>query len=84
MVRSILLRGFDQQIANLIGDDMENTHGVRFIRSVRELDRLDRFLLPVALSNACSNLTHHPAVHPDVHLKARRRTPVRPLQERRD
>lgn len=35
MVRSILLRGFDQQIANIIGDDMESTHGIRFIRSVR-------------------------------------------------
>jgi len=33
MVRSILLRGFDQQIANMIGDHMEN-HGVKFIRGV--------------------------------------------------
>lgn len=31
MVRSILLRGFDQQIANKIGDYMEK-HGVNFIR----------------------------------------------------
>jgi len=31
MVRSILLRGFDQQIAELIGAHMEN-HGVRFMR----------------------------------------------------
>jgi len=31
MVRSILLRGFDQQIAGLIGDQMEK-HGVRFVR----------------------------------------------------
>ena len=31
MVRSILLRGFDQQIANKIGDYMEN-HGINFIR----------------------------------------------------
>jgi len=31
MVRSILLRGFDQQIAGLIGDYMEN-HGIRFLR----------------------------------------------------
>jgi thioredoxin reductase (NADPH) len=38
MVRSILLRGFDQQMANLIGDDMEHTHGTRFIRSVRPLN----------------------------------------------
>ncbi|XP_078531135.1 thioredoxin reductase 1, cytoplasmic isoform X2 [Lissotriton helveticus] len=32
MVRSILLRGFDQEIANKIGDYMEG-HGVKFIRS---------------------------------------------------
>ena len=31
MVRSILLRGFDQQLANKIGDYMEN-QGVRFIK----------------------------------------------------
>ena len=31
MVRSILLRGFDQQMANLIGAYMEK-HGVRFVR----------------------------------------------------
>ncbi|XP_050694209.1 thioredoxin reductase 1, cytoplasmic-like [Eriocheir sinensis] len=31
MVRSILLRGFDQQMANKIGDYMEQ-HGVKFIR----------------------------------------------------
>lgn len=31
MVRSILLRGFDQQIANKIGDYMEN-QGIRFIK----------------------------------------------------
>lgn len=31
MVRSILLRGFDQQMANIIGDYMEK-NGVRFIR----------------------------------------------------
>ena len=31
MVRSILLRGFDQQMAQMIGDYMEN-HGVKFIR----------------------------------------------------
>lgn len=31
MVRSILLRGFDQQLANLIGDHMES-HGVKFLR----------------------------------------------------
>lgn len=31
MVRSILLRGFDQQMANLIGEFMEQ-HGIRFIR----------------------------------------------------
>ena len=32
MVRSILLRGFDQQMANLIGDYMEKQAGVKFIR----------------------------------------------------
>lgn len=32
MVRSILLRGFDQQMANIIGDYMEN-HGIKFLRS---------------------------------------------------
>lgn len=32
MVRSILLRGFDQQMANLIGDHMEK-HGINFIRN---------------------------------------------------
>lgn len=31
MVRSILLRGFDQQMAGIIGDYMEN-HGIKFIR----------------------------------------------------
>jgi thioredoxin reductase (NADPH) len=31
MVRSILLRGFDQQIANKIGDYMEH-QGIRFIK----------------------------------------------------
>jgi thioredoxin reductase (NADPH) len=32
MVRSILLRGFDQQMANLIGDYMEKQAGIKFIR----------------------------------------------------
>ncbi|XP_069486010.1 thioredoxin reductase 1, cytoplasmic isoform X2 [Ambystoma mexicanum] len=32
MVRSILLRGFDQQIANKIGDYMEG-HGIKFLRN---------------------------------------------------
>lgn len=32
MVRSILLRGFDQQMANIIGDYMEK-HGINFIRN---------------------------------------------------
>ena len=31
MVRSILLRGFDQDMANRIGTHMEN-HGTRFVR----------------------------------------------------
>ena len=31
MVRSILLRGFDQQMSELIGEYMAN-HGVKFIR----------------------------------------------------
>ncbi|ODM92618.1 Thioredoxin reductase 3 [Orchesella cincta] len=31
MVRSILLRGFDQQIAGMIGDHMES-HGIKFLR----------------------------------------------------
>jgi hypothetical protein len=31
MVRSILLRGFDQQMANKIGEYMEQ-HGITFIR----------------------------------------------------
>ena len=31
MVRSILLRGFDQQMANKIGEYMEE-HGINFIR----------------------------------------------------
>ena len=31
MVRSILLRGFDQQMAQMIGDYMES-HGVKFVR----------------------------------------------------
>ena len=34
MVRSILLRGFDRDIADKIGDDMENSHHVKFIRGV--------------------------------------------------
>ncbi|ELR24105.1 thioredoxin reductase 1, cytoplasmic, putative [Acanthamoeba castellanii str. Neff] len=32
MVRSILLRGFDQQLANMIGQYME-CHGIKFVRS---------------------------------------------------
>ena len=36
MVRSILLRGFDQQIAEKIGADME-AKGVKFIRPVRPM-----------------------------------------------
>lgn len=32
MVRSILLRGFDQQMANMIGDYMEKERGIKFIR----------------------------------------------------
>jgi thioredoxin/glutathione reductase (selenoprotein) len=32
MVRSILLRGFDQQLANMIGEFMER-HGIKFVRS---------------------------------------------------
>jgi len=32
MVRSILLRGFDQQMANLIGDHMQE-HGIKFIQN---------------------------------------------------
>lgn len=31
MVRSIFLRGFDQQMANKVGDYMKD-HGVKFIR----------------------------------------------------
>ena len=31
MVRSIFLRGFDQQLANMVGDNMKK-HGVKFIR----------------------------------------------------
>ena len=82
MVRSILLRGFDQQIANLIGDDMETTHGTRFIRSVSDsLAPLDAigFLL-------CQLRLYRPLypVRPDGHLEARRRAPVSPVQKRRD
>ncbi|KAL7676257.1 hypothetical protein ACOME3_002513 [Neoechinorhynchus agilis] len=33
MIRSILLRGFDQEIANLIGAYMENEVGVEFLRT---------------------------------------------------
>lgn len=32
MVRSILLRGFDQQMADLIGNYMENNSGIKFAR----------------------------------------------------
>ncbi|CAG0886112.1 unnamed protein product [Cyprideis torosa] len=32
MVRSILLRGFDQQMANLVGDYMEKQAGIRFLK----------------------------------------------------
>ena len=32
MVRSILLRGFDRDIADKIGEDMEHNHGVKFLR----------------------------------------------------
>jgi thioredoxin reductase (NADPH) len=32
MVRSILLRGFDRDIADKIGEDMEQNHGVKFLR----------------------------------------------------
>jgi thioredoxin reductase (NADPH) len=34
MVRSILLRGFDRDIADKIGDDMEQNHHVKFVRGV--------------------------------------------------
>jgi len=34
MVRSILLRGFDRDIADKIGDDMKNNHHVKFITGV--------------------------------------------------
>lgn len=37
MVRSILLRGFDQQIANKIGDYMAN-QGVKFIKKAVPLE----------------------------------------------
>jgi thioredoxin reductase (NADPH) len=34
MVRSILLRGFDRDIADKIGEDMEQNHHVKFLRGV--------------------------------------------------
>ncbi|KAL3852967.1 hypothetical protein ACJMK2_016572 [Sinanodonta woodiana] len=42
MVRSILLRGFDQQMAELVGSYMEN-HGINFIRSCvpTKIERLE-------------------------------------------
>jgi len=33
MVRSILLRGFDQQMANIVGDYMEKKSNIRFLRN---------------------------------------------------
>ena len=40
MVRSILLRGFDQEVAELIGEYMKN-HGVKFIRGTVPKDVKD-------------------------------------------
>lgn len=41
MVRSIFLRGFDQQMANIIGDDLE-AHGVKMIKqdTVKSIEQL--------------------------------------------
>ena len=51
MVRSIFLRGFDQEMAEKIGADMENEHGVKFIRpdTVKSIEQLKE---PVAFESA--------------------------------
>lgn len=53
MVRSILLRGFDQQISEKIGDYMME-HGVKFIRPATPLkiEKLDSGKLKVTFANA--------------------------------
>ena len=48
-MRSILLRGFDQQMANKIGDYMEE-HGVNMVRecvpeSIERIEEVDRKIL---------------------------------------
>ena len=37
MVRSILLRGFDQQMAKIIGDHMQK-HGIKFIKDATPVE----------------------------------------------
>lgn len=59
MVRSILLRGFDQQCANMIGDHMES-HGVKFIRPATptKITKTDDGKLVVTFLNADTGAEH--------------------------
>lgn len=51
MVRSILLRGFDQEMANKIGEHMEE-HGVKFIKEYVPTKVPSKFL---TLYNSCKD-----------------------------
>ena len=63
MVRSILLRGFDQQVAEMIGTYMEE-HGVKFVRPCvpESLELVEEvslgiflyFILMLSLFSACA------------------------------
>eukprot|EP00163_Fabomonas_tropica_P028944 TRINITY_DN6027_c0_g1_i1.p1 TRINITY_DN6027_c0_g1~~TRINITY_DN6027_c0_g1_i1.p1 ORF type:complete len:496 (+),score=153.41 TRINITY_DN6027_c0_g1_i1:276-1763(+) len=59
MVRSILLRGFDQQMANLIGDYMKN-HGTKFIHSSvpTKIEKQEDGLLKVTWTDSSDNSEH--------------------------
>lgn len=59
MVRSILLRGFDQQSAEIIGDYMQN-HGTKFIRQAvpKEIKKLDDGKLQVTYTMREDNSEH--------------------------
>jgi len=56
MVRSILLRGFDQQMADKVGEGLE-AHGVKFLRSTtpQKIEKLQSGKLLVHYSNSNSN-----------------------------
>jgi thioredoxin reductase (NADPH) len=58
MVRSILLRGFDQQVADMIGEHMES-HGTKFIKTSTPtaIERTEAGKLKVTYLNAATGAT---------------------------